>query len=505
MTSRLQRVKLIRKASRVPNHSFYMPTPFRSAVTSFFEALRQHPEPPSANRIQHLLQPVPPPNQYDRVRALEFLRDEAALSYKIAARVLTELRDRTGLSNPRVLDFGSGVGSAAWAAAEVFDLHDKVGAVTAIEPVKTMAMLGKAVSHGLGDAIVWKEFVDEAVLKQKFDLVILSFVAGEMNAKNIKEVSLQMWNLINPNGYLVIVEPGDEAGFKRAAQIRSVILDQFPPSNKNKNAAFVVAPCPHDGKCPLYERTPKSGTFKGLVCKFPQRITLTDLPRGNILRKYKSNPQSRFSNEYAMNFSYMILGKGFSPRLSMPSLTANTMADDPDGIVSNLIQAQEQEQIKRLESSKKDAFEPPSRYEDDHLGEDFNHGNYSLDDFKYLRGESEEAEHSEIRQQRNSLDSDPVYIVEEDSDDDDEEESEIDESDRIYQLFGSRNSGVTLHRQTYSFDRLLRKPLKRKGHIIIDTCSKRERIERRVVSRSHGQDRYKQAKKSRWGDLWGWE
>jgi hypothetical protein len=219
------------------------------------------------------------------------------------------------------------------------------------------------------------------------------------------------------------------------------------------------------------------------------------------LRRYKSNPHSRFSNEYAVNFSYVVLGKGTSPRLRLPELTADTIADDEDGLISELIQLQQQEQQSRLLPSSQNQdqnFSESISYEDDNLGEDSYPPSYSLSDFPSLQTEWEEQEKNQHQTQTSSSES----FQRNDFPTTDEEYKP---SDRIFKLFGSSTSGIGLDRQTYTFDRLLRKPLKRRGHIILDTCSHRERIERRIVSRSHGADRYKQAKKSLWGDLWGWE
>lgn len=51
------------------------------------------------------------------------------------------------------------------------------------------------------------------------------------------------------------------------------------------------------------------------------------------------------------------------------------------------------------------------------------------------------------------------------------------------------------------WSRLIRQPLKRGGHVIIDSCNPDGQASRRIVSKKHGKDIYTAARKSTWGDL----
>lgn len=51
------------------------------------------------------------------------------------------------------------------------------------------------------------------------------------------------------------------------------------------------------------------------------------------------------------------------------------------------------------------------------------------------------------------------------------------------------------------WSRLVRQPLKRGGHIVMDSCLPSGTVERITVSRKHGQDLYTAARKATWGDL----
>ena len=54
----------------------------------------------------------------------------------------------------------------------------------------------------------------------------------------------------------------------------------------------------------------------------------------------------------------------------------------------------------------------------------------------------------------------------------------------------------------YTLPRLILPSMKKKGHIIMDLCTNKGAIERWIVPKSHGKPEYRDAKKSRWGDLW---
>lgn len=53
-----------------------------------------------------------------------------------------------------------------------------------------------------------------------------------------------------------------------------------------------------------------------------------------------------------------------------------------------------------------------------------------------------------------------------------------------------------------SFPRLVLPPIKRRGHIILDTCTPAGRIQRWTVPKSYGKRAFDDARKARWGDLW---
>ena len=55
---------------------------------------------------------------------------------------------------------------------------------------------------------------------------------------------------------------------------------------------------------------------------------------------------------------------------------------------------------------------------------------------------------------------------------------------------------------TTDLPRIVYPPLKRRGHVTIDLCTPAGKIERWTVPKSFGKQAYRDARKSKWGDLW---
>ena len=51
------------------------------------------------------------------------------------------------------------------------------------------------------------------------------------------------------------------------------------------------------------------------------------------------------------------------------------------------------------------------------------------------------------------------------------------------------------------WDRVVFPTIKKGGHLIMDLCTTRGTLEKKISARSHGEE-YKEARRLRWGDLW---
>lgn len=242
-------------------------------------------------------------------------------------RVLKEVRRRLpGFSPSTVLDFGAGTGSAFWALREVWP--QSLEKVNIVEPSQSMQRAGRSLIQGLKNLPLIHSYNSiEALTKnikkseRKHDIVIASYVLGEIpSLKDRITIVRQLWDLTQD--VLVLVEPGTPQGSSIISQMRSHILwmerrklrkmkdgkgealkDLVPQAQKI--GAFIVAPCAHDGACPLE----KTGTY----CHFVQRLERTSTQRA--YKRSKGKPIRGFEDE---KFSFVAFKRGQRPKEAWP-------------------------------------------------------------------------------------------------------------------------------------------------------------------------------------------
>ncbi|KAK9668434.1 hypothetical protein RND81_13G060400 [Saponaria officinalis] len=149
------------------------------------------------------------------------------------------------------------------------------------------------------------------------DLVIASYVLGEIpSLKDRIAIVRQLWGLTRD--ILVLIEPGTPEGSHIISQMRSHILwmekrksrKRKEPSDEvakdqSEDGAFIIAPCPHDGPCPLVNT--------GKFCHFVQRLQRTDSQRA--YKKSNGAPMRGFEDE---KFSYVVFQRGKRPQEPWP-------------------------------------------------------------------------------------------------------------------------------------------------------------------------------------------
>ncbi|XP_043689019.1 methyltransferase-like protein 17, mitochondrial [Telopea speciosissima] len=244
--------------------------------------------------------------------------------YSACYRVLSEVRRRLpGFSPSRVLDFGSGTGSVLWALREIWPRSLK--RINLVEPSKSMQRTGQSLLQDLKDLPLIQSYDSIQELTRNLeksdrehDLVIASYVLGEVpSLKDRITIVRQLWDLTRD--VLVLVEPGTPHGSNIISQMRSHILwmakrkcrkcDGSDEASKDivasKSDAFVVAPCPHDGACPL-ENT-------GKYCHFVQRLERTSSQRA--YKRSKGQPLRGFEDE---KFCFVALRRGQRPQEPWP-------------------------------------------------------------------------------------------------------------------------------------------------------------------------------------------
>ncbi|CAB5374075.1 unnamed protein product [Rhizophagus irregularis] len=267
--------------------------------------------------------------EYGTREAMAYIAGYLPISYGPIFNVLTELKSRIPDFSPQsVMDFGTGPGTAIWVSHNIWDKHvpNFLGIDISESMLRTAEkLLSFQPKEDRIKNIEFKRYLSYEPHQLKHDLVISAFTLNELPNDNIRETVLEsLWN--RTNDLLVLIENGTPAGFKIIAEARKRILNINKQNNEvestidnledeiksiTKHGAHVVAPCPHDGICPLV----KSRNW----CHFSQRIN-----RPLYLMQTKNVKNHNFEDS---KYCYVILRKGQRPKLLTEFTSTN--ADKP--------------------------------------------------------------------------------------------------------------------------------------------------------------------------------
>ncbi|KAI7872960.1 mitochondrial small ribosomal subunit Rsm22-domain-containing protein [Spinellus fusiger] len=219
-------------------------------------------------------------------------------TYAAVTNVLEEVNKRIKDFCPKtMLDFGTGPGTAIWAAQDVFDIDKYVGVDLSEDMLRVAETLQESVKKTETLPIEFKRYlaVDPNC---KTDLVVSAFALGDIASLALQRSTMeQLWE--QTGDVLVLIERGTPVGFSIVARARQWILDA---EKRKDQQVHVVAPCPHDRPCPLLF-SPQAN-LKKAWCHFSQRVE-----RPSFLMKTK---HSKFNTEDA-KYSYVVLRKGPRP------------------------------------------------------------------------------------------------------------------------------------------------------------------------------------------------
>ena len=140
-----------------------------------------------------------------------------------------------------LLDVGAGPGTASWAAAEAFSSLQSFTLLDANDALRALALdLGSGSTRLRGMTYQRGEARAALADAEPADLVVASYMIGETSEAEQRALTELMW--AKTRDTLLIVEPGTPAGYARIIAARAQLIE---------SGAHVVAPCPHDGRCPL--------------------------------------------------------------------------------------------------------------------------------------------------------------------------------------------------------------------------------------------------------------
>ncbi|MEO6945487.1 MAG: small ribosomal subunit Rsm22 family protein [Nitrobacter sp.] len=255
--------------------------------------------------------------------ALAYALTRMPATYAAVVGCLNALREiRPEFTPESLLDVGAGPCTATWAAAQAFDSLNEFAAIDANPVLRTLA-LDLASDQARLRGLRYAQSEASAGLRDvaNADLVIASYVIGEMNADRQAMLAELMWSKTRDT--LLVVEPGTPAGYERIIELRGRLIAQ---------GAHVIAPCPHDEECPLIAFSSEVGTASREEKASRQKATpdwchfVQRLPRSRA-HKHLKGAELPYEDE---KFSYVALARTPSPQhparmLAQPLVTKAEM------------------------------------------------------------------------------------------------------------------------------------------------------------------------------------
>lgn len=188
----------------------------------------------------------------DDTDALVYAHSRMPATYAAALSVMKSIRERMDARPKTMLDAGAGTGSAALAAASVFDLSSAV----CLERESAMLKVGKA----LCPSAIWQlQDLRDRIDCESAEMVISAYALGEMTGEDRIAAAKRLY--AKALKYLVIIEPGTPKGAESIKEVRSALAGL---------GAHIIAPCPSGGACPLEN---------GEWCAFSARVERMRLHR----------------------------------------------------------------------------------------------------------------------------------------------------------------------------------------------------------------------------------
>ncbi len=173
-------------------------------------------------------------------QALTYAAMRMPATFGAVAAALERIVSLLKESPTSLLDVGAGTGAVAWAANELWELQS----VTCLEREASMARLGQTLMEAGPPALQNARWIagdlTAAGPLPAAELVTASYVLNEVLPQNRPAALSRLWEAAE--SLLLLVEPGTPEGFGQIRAARDFLLSQ---------GAFLLAPCPQDGACPL--------------------------------------------------------------------------------------------------------------------------------------------------------------------------------------------------------------------------------------------------------------
>ncbi|XP_060782972.1 methyltransferase-like protein 17, mitochondrial [Neoarius graeffei] len=233
------------------------------------------------------------PLKYDTDLGVVYMVARLAGGYAAVMRALNEIKKRDSSFTPcSLLDFGSGLGTALWAAHTHWG--DSLREYVCVDSSAAMNSLAETLLTGgsEGDEPVIKHVYFRQFLpvspKVQSDLVLAAFSLSELSTQEAREETvLTLWR--KTHSYLVLVENGTKEGHQILMEAKDVLLKREDKQSRGVQRPVVFAPCTHQQPCPKLLKEP--------------------ITPCNFLQPYYPLPVSGNSDPVQEKFSFLVVSR----------------------------------------------------------------------------------------------------------------------------------------------------------------------------------------------------
>jgi ribosomal protein RSM22 (predicted rRNA methylase) len=397
-------------------------------------------------------------------------------NFSVTKRVLLEAKALLPDFQPkRVLDFGMGVGSSS---AAVIDVFDNIEWIHGVDPSNSMRDCAELILKNRGPRLT-----TDSMLSTKstgtFDLVLFNFTATELpHIASTLAAAAILWEKLSPNGIFVMIEPGTPDGFSNIRSVRSMLLDCCPPeSNTNQygeeehkapDKCFIIAPCTHSGTCPM-ERN--------------RRILRLDRTNEDDETKnddYIEEDDELVESDEMDEAEWSEVENSYFGKISVTDAFKNSYCSFVHNIPGSSSMSKG-DKISYLVAQKRFSDSVLTKPKLPNIAELLGKTYHSSHHHDSVNHEIHLLEAEMLKDSFELLENDPFGLS---------------------IVVGDQNRAA--------FGRIVRAPLKRKGHVIVDYCSRGDNGQGRIVRQRLGKlgtkkvapGQYAAARKSRWGGFW---
>ncbi|CAE6441102.1 unnamed protein product [Rhizoctonia solani] len=298
-------------------------------------------------------------------------------------------------------------------------------------------------------------------------LALCAFTLSELpNGTSRKRMVTEMWE--SGAEWMVIIDHGNATGFDSVAQARELLLELGRQESNSQSegsagglreqGSHVVAPCPHSHACPLHS-SPNTRD----ICHFTQRVQTPPFMR--------HTKHSREGHE-DVTYSYVVIRRGKAPMIHHTQKYGSSFANGLVGAVGR-------------ESAEKALL-------DEDIG--------SSKRRSQTKGKGKERRGRQVLE----VGADGVWsgLVDTGAMERELGGNRSDPSQTLEPAEPSEelSEEEALHSGIRTWPRIIYPPMKRSGHVIMDTCTSEGSIARITIPRSQGKQAYYDARKANWGD-----